>query len=158
MAQAQPLIAAPLSFEATSESWMNYSILISALSPETYARLRSLLAPSKPKDETYNTIVRVLTQHLSPEPSEIYETFRFQTRVPNSGQNVADYLAELRKIADHSALDTALAAELAISNASCLPGSSETPAATAASSVKVLEHNQKASRPPGKKLSCICCG
>lgn len=115
------MIAAPLPFDATSESWINYverleaffeandvtsdskkkSILISVLNPETYARLRSLLAPSKPKDETYDTIIRVLTQHLSPEPSEIYETFRFQTRVQNSGESVADYLAELRKIADH---------------------------------------------------------
>ncbi|XP_037507733.1 uncharacterized protein K02A2.6-like [Rhipicephalus sanguineus] len=165
------------------ESWINYverleaffeandvtsdskkkSILISVLNPETYARLRSLLAPSKPKDETYDTIIRVLTQHLSPEPSEIYETFRFQTRVQNSGESVADYLAELRKIADHYALDTTLAAELAISNASRLPGSSDTPAATAATGVNALEQkkrhgNQKASRPPGKKPSCIRCG
>ncbi|KAL1422459.1 hypothetical protein MTO96_022097 [Rhipicephalus appendiculatus] len=175
---------------ADQESWINYveglepffeandvtsdskksSILISVLNPETYAPLRSLLAPRKPKDGTSETIVRVLTQHLSPKPLEIYETFRFQTRVQNSGESVADHLAKLQKIADHcgfddaleknlrdrfviglrekgvqrpllakprsltwkDALDTALAAEFAISNASRLPGSSDTPAATTA--------------------------
>ncbi|KAL3202526.1 hypothetical protein MRX96_042424 [Rhipicephalus microplus] len=135
---------------------------ISDLNPETYTGLRSLLAPSKPMDKRFDTIVRAFTQHLSPEPSEIYETFRFQTRVQNSGERVADYLAELRNIAGYYALDTALATELAISNASRLPGSSDMPAATVATGMSVLEQkrhgNQKASRPPGKKLSCIRCG
>lgn len=111
---------------------------------------------------------------------------------------MADYLVELRNIADHCwfrealernlrdrfiiglrekgvqqlllakphsltlkhALDTALAVELAIWNASRLPGSSNTPAAKVAIGVNILEQkkrydNQKASRPPGKKLSWI---
>ncbi|KAL3210346.1 hypothetical protein MRX96_008864 [Rhipicephalus microplus] len=89
--QAQPLIAALLPLEATLESWINYVerleaffeaddltsdskkrlIRIFTLNFETYARLWSLFAPSKPKDDAYDTIVRVLMQHLSPEPSEI---------------------------------------------------------------------------------------
>lgn len=119
------------------------------------------MAPKKPRDEAFDTIVKVLTQHLSPEPSEIYETFRFQSRVQKEGESVADYPTELRKIADHcgfgdalernlrdrffiglrektvqrillakpkklmlkKALDTALAAELAMQNANRLPGS-----------------------------------
>ncbi|KAL3193266.1 hypothetical protein MRX96_046785 [Rhipicephalus microplus] len=86
--------------DATSDS-KKWSIPISDLNPETYTGLRSLLASSKPMDKRFDTIVRAFTQHLSPEPSEIYETFRFQTRVQNSGERVADYLAELRNIAGY---------------------------------------------------------
>lgn len=68
------------------------SILSSALNPETYARLQRLVAPRKLKDDMYNTI-QVLTQHLSPKASEIYETSRFQTQVQNSGEAVTNYLA-----------------------------------------------------------------
>lgn len=52
--------------------------------------------------------MKALTQHLSPEPSEIYETFRFQSLKQNEGESVADYLAELRRIADHCGFGDAL--------------------------------------------------
>ncbi|EEC05064.1 transposon, putative [Ixodes scapularis] len=219
MAQAQALYAAPIQYDPAVENWTNYverleayfdasgvkddgrkrSILISALSPEVYARLRSLVAPNKPRDETFDTIVKVLTQHLSPEPSEIYETFRFQSRVQNEGESVADYLAELRRIADHcgfgdalernlrdrfviglrektvqrillakpkkltlkEALDTALAAELAMRNADRLPGSSSLP--TTAGNVNALrfkKHKGRQQKTSGTKTAqpCIRCG
>ncbi|KAL3197678.1 hypothetical protein MRX96_014597 [Rhipicephalus microplus] len=152
-------------------------------------------------NETYDPIIRVLTQHLSPEPSKIYKTFRFQILVQNSGECVADFLAKLRKITDrcgfgealernfrdrfvirlrekgvqwlllakpHSltlkdVLDTAPGCRVSISNASRLLRSSDTPVTMVATGVNVLEQrkhhgNQKASRPLGKKLSCILCG
>ncbi|KAL1476945.1 hypothetical protein MTO96_036127 [Rhipicephalus appendiculatus] len=84
------------------------SILITCLTPELYGRSRSLLAPKKPCDEPYDAIITLLTQHLSPAPSETYETFRFQTRVQNAGEKVSEYLAELRQIADNCGFGSAL--------------------------------------------------
>ncbi|XP_077484226.1 uncharacterized protein LOC144094182 [Amblyomma americanum] len=103
---AQPLFAAPPQFDSNAETWTNYSerlesyfdaneitddarkraILITCLNPEVYGRLRSLLAPKKPRDEPYEAIIALLKQHLNPAPSEIYETYRFQTRVQKTGE------------------------------------------------------------------------
>lgn len=64
----------PPQFDAAAETWTNYterleayfdasgisdesrkrSILITCLTPELYGRLRSLLAPKKPRDEPYD--------------------------------------------------------------------------------------------------------
>lgn len=125
---AQPLFAAPPQFDSNAETWTNYSerlesyydangitddarkraILITCLNPEVYGRLRSLLAPKKPREEPYDAIIALLKQHLNPAPSEIYETYRFQTRVQNTGEKVGEYLAELRKIADNCGFGSAL--------------------------------------------------
>ncbi|KAK8768476.1 hypothetical protein V5799_015060, partial [Amblyomma americanum] len=103
---AQPLFAAPPQFDSNAETWTNYSerletyfdaneitddarkraILITCLNPEVYGRLRSLLALKKPRDEPYEAIIALLKQHLNPAPSEIYETYRFQTRVQKTGE------------------------------------------------------------------------
>ncbi|KAM7302847.1 glutamyl aminopeptidase-like [Ixodes scapularis] len=123
-----PTFGTLAAFDANVESWTNYaerleaffeanaivdsnrkrSILITSVGPETYARLRSLLAPKKPMDEAYDEILKVLAQHLNPEPSEIYQTYRFQTRVQGPNEKVADYVAELRKIADDCNFGAAL--------------------------------------------------
>lgn len=143
--------------------------------------------------------MKALTQHLSPEPSEIYETFRFQSLKQNEGESVADYLAELRRIADHcgfgdaldnnlrdrfvigrcektvqrillakpkkltlkEALDTALAAELAMRNADRLPGSSSL--RTTAGDVNALrfkKHKGRQQETSRTKTAqpCIRCG
>ncbi|XP_077506996.1 uncharacterized protein LOC144116162 [Amblyomma americanum] len=125
---AQPLFAAPPQFDSNAETWTNYSerlesyfdaneitddarkraILITCLNPEVYGRLRSLLAPKKPRDEPYEAIIALLKQHLNPAPSEIYKTYRFQTRVQKTGEKVGEYLAELRKIADNCGFGSAL--------------------------------------------------
>ncbi|CAN7995954.1 unnamed protein product [Ixodes pacificus] len=54
-----------------------------------------------PLEESYKEILKVLTQHLCPEPSEIYETYHFQTRVQGPSEKVSDDVAELQKIADN---------------------------------------------------------
>lgn len=54
-----------------------------------------------PLEESYKKILKFLTQHLCPEPSEIYETYHFQTRVQGPSEKVSDDVAELQKIADN---------------------------------------------------------
>ena len=74
-------------FDADAEDWPSYierteqfflaneikeekkaPVLLSAIGPRTYRLLRSLVAPEKPKDKTYNEIVSALEAHLAPTP------------------------------------------------------------------------------------------
>ncbi|XP_037515313.1 uncharacterized protein K02A2.6-like [Rhipicephalus sanguineus] len=83
-------------------------IFLSTVGTSTYATLRSLLAPDKPKEKTFKELISTLNSHFSPAPSEIAESFRFHSRVQLENENVAEFVAELRQIAEHCNFGTAL--------------------------------------------------
>ena len=61
------------------------SASLTLVGPATYKLLRNLLEPEKPKDETFEQLVKKLTDHYCPEPVEIMERFRFYSRVRRPG-------------------------------------------------------------------------
>ena len=65
----------------------------------TYKLLSSLLAPAKPGDKLYTTLVDKLSEHFTPTPSEIVERFKFHTRFCKPGESVTAFVSELRSIA-----------------------------------------------------------
>ncbi|VDI40352.1 Hypothetical predicted protein [Mytilus galloprovincialis] len=62
--------------------------LLSLIGGKTYALLRNLTTPDKPKDKSYDDIVKVLKEHLSPAPLVIAERFRFHKRDQKSGESI----------------------------------------------------------------------
>lgn len=83
-------------------------IFLSTVGTSTYATLRSLLAPAKPKEKKYKELMATLSSHFSPPPSEIAESFRFNTRVQLENESVATFVAELRQMAEHCNFGAAL--------------------------------------------------
>ena len=76
------------------------STLIGEIGRETYKLLRSLIPrPAKPSDKTYDELVTVLANHLSPKPLVIAERFKFYRRTQQHGESVAQFAAELRHLA-----------------------------------------------------------
>lgn len=86
--------------------------LLSVMGPSTYGLLRNLVQPAKPKDKTYDEIVKTLTTHFEPEPLLIAERFRFNRRNQKPDESVTNYAAELKQCAMHcqfgATLDDAL--------------------------------------------------
>ena len=76
------------------------STFLSVIGPTPYKLLRSLIAPAKTTEKTFEELVAVLTSHYSPPPSEIMQRFRFNSRVRKPGESVATYVAELRQLAE----------------------------------------------------------
>ena len=74
---------------------------LTVIGPGPYKLLRSLLSPVKPTDKTYDELVKKLTEHYSPTPSEVMQRFRFNSRSRRTEESVADYLAALRRLAEH---------------------------------------------------------
>ena len=60
--------------------------------------LRDLLAPTPPKDKTYNVLEDTLRQHYQPTVVVIAERFHFHRRVQGPEEFVAEFLAELRRL------------------------------------------------------------
>ena len=76
------------------------SILITVIGPGTLKVLRSLVHPAKPGEKTYAELLAALRAHFAPPPSMIVQRFKFHTRVRRPGETVAQYVSELRAIAE----------------------------------------------------------
>ena len=81
---------------------------LSVIGPTPYKLLRSLLAPAKPSEKTFEVLVATLTQHYSPPPSEVMQRFRFNSRSRKPGESVAACVAELCRLAEFCNYGTTL--------------------------------------------------
>ncbi|VDI55683.1 Hypothetical predicted protein [Mytilus galloprovincialis] len=77
------------------------AILLSACGQRTYKLIRTLCAPTKPKDKTFKDIVDLVKTHQHPKPSSIVERCRFNSRVRHPDESVSQFVAELRSLSEH---------------------------------------------------------
>ena len=75
--------------------------LLSIVGGTAYEILRSLLAPALPQTKSYTVLVDTLQKHYAPKPLVIAERFHFHRRDHKSGESIAEYIAELRKLSIH---------------------------------------------------------
>ena len=76
-------------------------VFLSSIGGKTYGLLRNLLAPTLPKDKSLTEVIEVLQKHFDPKPAVIAERFKFHKREQLPGESLADYIAELRRLATH---------------------------------------------------------
>ena len=84
------------------------SLFITLAGPQVYNTLKNLVAPKKPGQCTYAEVTKLLSGHYSPTVSEIHERFVFNKCNQKTEQSVADYIAELRKLASTCNFNTFL--------------------------------------------------
>ena len=84
------------------------AILLSVCGPTTYQLIRNILAPVKPTDKSFSDLVELVERHRNPKPSVIVRRYNFNTRMKQPGESIADYTAELRKIAEHCSFGESL--------------------------------------------------
>lgn len=85
-----------------------HSILLTVCGPATFQLLRSLVQPAKLDDTTYDTLTGLLKKHYDPAPSAIVQRYKFHTRVRETTESVATYVAELKALGRHCNFGTAL--------------------------------------------------
>ncbi|MEE4247362.1 MAG: reverse transcriptase domain-containing protein, partial [Kangiellaceae bacterium] len=112
------MIGSVAAFEEGTETWTLYqerleqffaandiadgkkrAVLLSTCGKDTFQLIDNLLSPTKPADATYSQICAKLKEHFDPTPPELVLRFRFYTRCRQAGESVAEFLAELRKLA-----------------------------------------------------------
>ena len=76
------------------------AILLSVCGSSTYRLIRNLASPGKPMDKSYSALVKLLTDHFNPKPSVIVQRFRFNTRYRKTGESIATFVAELRRLTE----------------------------------------------------------
>ena len=115
-------------FDSDRETWKSYTerltqyftandvesadkkraILLSVCGPTTYQLIRNILAPVKPTERTFAQLVELVEHHRNPKPSVIVRRYNFNSRMKQPGESIADYTAELRKIAEDCAFGETL--------------------------------------------------
>ena len=78
-----------------------HAILLSVCGAETFRLIKSLLAPVKPETKSFQEIVELVEQHHNPEPSATVQRYKFHCRCRQPGETVSQYVAGLRRIAEH---------------------------------------------------------
>ena len=76
-------------------------VFLSSIGGKTYGLLRNLMAPTLPKDKPLDEVIAILKKHFDPKPAVIAERFKFHKRDQLPGESLADYIAELRRLATH---------------------------------------------------------
>ena len=77
------------------------AIFLSTVGASTYQLIKSLLAPSKPAERSFDELVKLLRDHHQPPPSDSVQRYMFNTRIRKQGETIALYVAELRRLAEH---------------------------------------------------------
>ena len=74
------------------------AILLSVcgVSTSTYRLIKSLAAPSKPEEISFENLVKLVEGHHNPEPSATVQHFKFHSQCRQPGETVSTYVAELR--------------------------------------------------------------
>ena len=81
------------------------AVFLNFIGGRAYELLRSLLTPTLPK---YDELVALLKEHYEPKPLVITERFHFHRRNQRQGESIAEYVAELRRLATHCEFKTYL--------------------------------------------------
>ena len=84
------------------------AILLSVVGAETYQLIRSLVAPAKPKEKSFEDLVKVVQEHHQPIPSAIVQRYKFNSHTQKPGESIATFIAELRRLAKHCQFDQTL--------------------------------------------------
>ena len=82
--------------------------LLTVVGAKTYALIKDLVAPNKPATKTFEELVKILEDHLNPKPLVISERFKFHQRNQKEGDSIAQFLAALRRLAEHCEFGTTL--------------------------------------------------
>ena len=75
-------------------------LFLTVIGGKVFELLHNLLAPASPVEKSFDTLVEALKKHFEPSPvNVIAHRLTFHRRNQASGESVADYLAELRRLA-----------------------------------------------------------
>ncbi|XP_045539316.1 uncharacterized protein LOC123722216 [Papilio machaon] len=78
---------------------LRVSLLITVVGDATYSLMCDLCSPALPEEKAFDELVRLVSEHLEPQRSEIAERHVFRLRRQEVGEPLADYLKALKHLA-----------------------------------------------------------
>ena len=75
------------------------AVLLSVIGGTIYGRLCNLLSPDKPSDKSYEQLKTTFIEHYEQKPITIAERFHFHKRYQQPTKAIAEFVAELKRLA-----------------------------------------------------------
>ena len=75
------------------------AIFLTTVGGTTYSILSNLVSPTKPQVKTLDELITLLKNHYEPRKIASAERFKFYKRQQKEGKSIANYVAELRRLA-----------------------------------------------------------
>ena len=85
---------------------------LSIIEGKNYTLLRNILSPEKTSDKLLEDLFAVLKRHFKPKRVVIAERFQFYRREHAVGETIAEYEAELQRLATHCQFEAHLSPAL----------------------------------------------
>lgn len=73
-------------------------IFLNCIGPKHYQILKNITAPSTPESKSYDDLVKILGNHIAPEPGEVAQQHKFCLRTQHEYESIANYVAGLKEI------------------------------------------------------------
>lgn len=83
-------------------------VMLTVIGPKHYALLHHLVAPDDPASKSLDTLLELLQKHFEPTPLVIAERYKFYRRSQGHDETVAQFVAELHRLATHCKFGTSL--------------------------------------------------
>ena len=77
------------------------AVFLSVVGARTFAPLRDLVTPAKPAEMSLADLCYTLWSHYEPKPIVVAERYYFHSRSQGPMESIAEFLAELRRLATH---------------------------------------------------------
>ncbi|XP_071574649.1 uncharacterized protein [Temnothorax nylanderi] len=74
------------------------AVLLTKISSDTYKLVRDLCAPDKPNTKSLAELVKLVSDHLNPKPSETMERCKFYQAHQSATESVAEFAARLKSL------------------------------------------------------------
>ena len=84
---------------------LQLTMLMSLCGAPTYNLIRSLLHSNRPTSETFAKLVQIVKNCREPTPLESIVRFNFHTQIQKEREIIAQFVAELRRLAEHCKLE-----------------------------------------------------
>ncbi len=81
------------------EADLQVATLLTHIGADIFAKLHDLLNPVAPEDKTFAELKYILKTHFEPKTERVGERYNFRTRRQASGETIAEYELELRRLA-----------------------------------------------------------
>lgn len=75
--------------------------LLPKVEPEMYKKIRDSCAPDHPKSKSYEELVKLVKNHISPKKNEAMERCKFQQARQSPNESIADYVERLKMLSLH---------------------------------------------------------
>ena len=84
------------------------SLFLTACGSKVYSLVKSLIAPTKPEEKSYQELIDVIKDHLQPKPLVVAERYKFHQRSQREEESVSQFMAAVRKLSEHCEFGTFL--------------------------------------------------